>query len=163
MRLFIAVQLNKEIRAALRDIQLELRRRGVRGNFTNTDNLHLTLAFIGEYDDPEYVTEALNSVPFAPFKLSLAGLGNFGSLWWIGVRDNSALTAYVNDLRHALADAGIPFDRKEFSPHVTLIRKAAGRIPEIIIPEVEMTADHISLMRSERGPNGIIYTEIGRN
>lgn len=33
----------------------------------------------------------------------------------------------------ALRDAGIPFDRKRFLPHITLIRKAAGKMGEIPI------------------------------
>ena len=54
MRLFIAIKLNSEIRNALTDVQKHLIRRGIRGNYTNTDNLHITLAFIGEYDEPDF-------------------------------------------------------------------------------------------------------------
>ena len=42
MRLFIAIQLNEEIRSALTEVQEYLMRRGVRGNFTSAENLHLT-------------------------------------------------------------------------------------------------------------------------
>ena len=72
-------------------------------------------------------------------------------------------------MRRALADAGIPFDRKKFSPHITLVRKPEiagsrnGGIPESVLadlPKAEMIVDHISLMRSERGRHGMIYTEL---
>ena len=46
MRLIIAIKLNSEIRNVLADVQQRLIRRGIRGNYTNTDNLHITLAFI---------------------------------------------------------------------------------------------------------------------
>ncbi len=163
MRLFIAIKLNSEIRNTLADTQQRLIRRGIRGNYTNTDNLHVTLAFIGEYDDPDLITEVLSDLPFSPFTVSLSGLGHFGNLWWVGLDENDELVSYVKRLRKALSEAGIPFDKKKFSPHITLVRKAVESLPLVSIPKAQMKVDHISLMRSERGANGMIYTEIGRN
>ena len=68
MRLFIAIQPNKSVRAALRAVQNELRRRGVEGNFTRMENLHLTLAFIGEYPDADSVTDALQGISLRCFQ-----------------------------------------------------------------------------------------------
>lgn len=165
MRLFIAIQLNDEIRSALSSVQEQLIRRGVRGNYTSLENLHLTLAFIGEYPDPDAVLDALSAVSFFPFSLRLDGFGCFGDLWWVGLSQSEALNTTVRHLRRALSDAGIPFDRKRFSPHITLIRRAvpggSGRIPSVEIPAAEMTVNRISLMRSDRGKNGMIYTELG--
>ena len=163
MRLFIAIKLNSEIRNALTDVQKHLIRRGVSGNYTNTDNLHITLAFIGEYDEPDFVTEVISEVPFSPFPISLSALGHFGDLWWVGISDNVELASYVKRLHQALSEAVIPFDKQKFSPHITLIRKAIGTLPAVSVPKTVMSVDHISLMRSERGPKGMIYTEIGRN
>ena len=161
MRLFIAVQLNNEILRSITDIQASMQRQGVSGNFTKTENLHLTLAFIGEYNDPDYVLDIMHSISFRPFELSLEGFGNFGDLWWAGIRKNDVLSTYVRNLRHALADAGIPFDRKKFSPHITLVRRASFIVrPEIIIPEVSMEVTDATLFRSNRGKNGMIYTAI---
>ena len=98
MRLFIAIQPDKEFRSALRAVQNELRRRGVEGNYTRVENLHLTLAFIGEYPDPNAVLEAMEKVSFDPFTLRLAGLGAFGDLWWAGLEDSGGLDALVRRL-----------------------------------------------------------------
>ena len=66
-------------------------------------------------------------------------------------------------IRHFLADADIPFDRKKFSPHITLIREPNKPVlPAIEIPDASMTVGEIALMRSERGRSGMIYTEIGK-
>ena len=161
MRLFIAVELSDAIKDSLINIQNILYDRGVRGNFTSEENLHLTLAFIGEYPDAESVLDALSSVAFSPFELRLEGMGRFGDLWWAGMRDSAPLTAVVRRIRRALAENDIPFDRKRFSPHITLIRKAAGEMPGTAPELVSMQVDTISLMRSERGRNGMIYTELG--
>ena len=55
----------------------------------------------------------------------------------------------------------IPFDRKRFSPHITLIRKASGKLPGILLRPASMTVSAVSLMRSDRGKKGMIYTELG--
>ena len=161
MRLFIAINLSDAMKDALINTQNEMYERGVRGNYTREENLHLTLAFIGEYPNPEPVLDALSSVSFTPFEMELQGMGSFGDLWWVGMKESAPLDAVVRRVRRALSDAGIPFDRKRFSPHITLIRKAEGRMPGILIEKAAMTVNGISLMRSDRGKNGMVYTEIG--
>ena len=166
MRLFIAIQLNHEMKEALADLQTHMQRLGVRGNFTKRENLHLTLAFIGEYPDPEDVIDVLETIDFQPFQISLEGIGSFGRLWWAGLSGSDELKVLTRSLRRGLAEAGIPYDRKKFSPHITLVRKPvsrSGTIPEEILsdlPQAQMTVEHISLMRSDRGKNGMIYTEL---
>ena len=161
MRLFIAINLSPEIRDALIKVQEEMFDRGVRGNFTPEANMHLTLAFIGEYPDPEPVLDALAKVDFTPFPLALDGIGSFGDLWWAGLKESAPLEAVVRRIRRALAAHDIPFDRKRFSPHITLIRKAKNKMPGVQLPGARMTVDTLSLMRSDRGRNGMIYTELG--
>ena len=75
--------------------------------------------------------------------------------------ESAPLAAVVRRIRHALAGYDIPFDRKRFSPHITLIRKATGTMPGIRIEKVSMPVERISLMRSDRGKHGMIYTEVG--
>ncbi len=161
MRLFVAVNLSDEMKDALTAAQNELYDRGVRGNYTPEENLHLTLAFIGEYPDAGPVLDALSAVRFAPFALTLDGLGCFGDLWWAGVKDSAALENAARSVRRALAEREIPFDRKRFSPHVTLLRRASGKLPGIGLRPASMTVGAVSLMRSDRGKNGMIYTELG--
>ncbi len=166
MRLFIAIRLNNEMRNALTEMQESMQKQGVTGNFTRSENMHLTLAFIGEYPDPDDVAEVMEQVDFEPFSIRLSDIGSFKGLWWAGISKSNELEALVRRLRHALAEAGIPFDRKKFSPHITLIRKPlcrnGKRLPELLdeIPEAAMTVDRISLMRSDRGKHGMVYTEM---
>ena len=161
MRLFIAIDLSGEMKDALASVQDAMVARGVRGRFTPEENMHLTLAFIGEHPDPEGVLDALSSLSFAPFEISLEGFGCFGDLWWAGLSGSAPLESVARRVRRALAEGGIPFDRKRFSPHITLIRRASGKMPGIQVPPVSMTVGRVSLMRSDRGRNGMIYTELG--
>ena len=161
MRLFIAINLSDAMKDALTDVQDKMYDQGVRGNFTLRENMHLTLAFIGEYPDKEQVTDALSSVTFSSFTISLSGMGCFRNLWWAGMDESAPLAAVVRRIRRVLAENGIPFDRKRFSPHITLIRKATGTMPGIQIDKISMPVERISLMRSDRGKRGMIYTEVG--
>ena len=161
MRLFIAIPLSDAVKDALTAVQDEMYDNGVRGNFTPRENMHLTLAFIGEYPDKDQVMDALSTVSFSAFSLSLSGMGCFRDLWWAGMEESAPLHAVVRRIRHALADHNIPFDRKRFSPHITLIRKATGTMPGIQIEKVSMPVERILLMRSDRGKHGMIYTEVG--
>lgn len=151
------------------EIQDTMRSYGIRGKKTLPDNMHLTLAFIGDYDDPVYVKDVIDSIEIKPFEIKLSGVGTFRDLWWVGLENSAPLLAVTRRLRRALAEANIPFDRKKFSPHITIIRRAEGSLSDV--PEeslashfgASMTVDHISLMRSDRGKHGMIYTELGDN
>ena len=164
MRLFIAIQLNEALRQLATGVQDTFRQFGVRGNFTPTENLHLTLAFIGEYGDPDEVLDAMESISFAPFAITMDKVGSFDELWWTGFEESEKLEQLVRKVRRALADAGIPFDKKRFKPHVTILRKpdySRGRkISHMSIEPAGMVVDRISLMQSTRGKNGMIYTEL---
>ena len=166
MRLFIAINLNDEMKDALLDIQDTMRTYGVRGRETPAENMHLTMAFIGDYDDPQRVKEVIDSIEVRPFEMKLCGIGAFRDLWWVGTENSAPLLAISRRLRRALAEAEIPFDRKKFSPHITIIRRADGTLSEEAKEEIaslsgaSMTVDHISLMRSDRGKYGMIYTEL---
>ena len=161
MRLFIAIQLSEKMKDALIEAQNSYYDHGVRGNYTPEENLHLTLAFIGEYPAAEPVLEALSELNFKPFEITLEGLGCFDELRWAGVRECVPLEILAKKVRRSLAEHGIPFDRKRFSPHITLIRKLSGKLPATQIRPVSMTVDAISLLRSDRGKRSMIYTELG--
>ena len=164
MRLFIAIQLAEGIKDSIRDVQDEFREQGVKGNYTPYENMHMTLAFIGEYNDPDSVLEAMDKVSFSTFEMKMNMVGHFSDLWWAGVSEYKQVSDLARNLRHQLAQAGIPFDRKRFMPHITFLRKPVytegTELRTNIIP-AGMMVDRISLMRSTRGKNGMIYSEIG--
>ena len=164
MRQFIALQPSPGFTAALTDLQERLQAAGVTGKYRDPSGLHLTLAFIGEW--PEEAAECLPPVG-KPFSVTLSHLGIFpeANVLWAGIRPCEALDHLAQQVRHRLADAGIPFDRKRFSPHITLARKPFVPehivLSEIAVPAVSMIVDEVCLYRSDRGRNGMVYTVIG--
>jgi 2'-5' RNA ligase len=125
----------------------------------------MTLAFIGEYDDPEQVVEIMQKVPLRSFTVKLSGYRPFKDMFFANLEENENLRDYVKRLRQALLDEEISFDRKKFLPHVTLIRRADCTKGKAFLPEFQdsesMRVNGISLMKSEQGRHGMVYTEIG--
>lgn len=161
MRLFIAIQLTDEMKKALTACMHDLKRQGVEGNYVPVQNLHLTVAFIGEYDNPDLVKKVLEQVPPPQFRLSLSEKGNFGNLLWAGVKGNQKLKTYVRDLRTALKEAGIPFAEDVFVPHITLVRKAEAKKPyQASLSKTEMKVTKVSLMKSECRNGKMVYREL---
>lgn len=161
--MFFAIPLSEEIKAALSAYQADLVSAGVTGRFSPAEDLHITLAFIGEYPDPDKAIAAAEGLSFDSFTLEIQDTGFFSDTLWAGISGNGSLDRLAGRLRRALSDSGIPCDRKRFRPHITLARRVTlpDRMRRLPFPvHASMTADSFSLFRSDRGKRGMIYTEI---
>ena len=144
MRTFIAVNPDENMKKALLHVQERLKQNNIHGNYTKPENLHLTLAFIGEYPDPDNILDTLARVRFRPFELRLAGIGSFGRILWVGTTAKTELEGCALQIRHYLSEADIPFDRKKFSPHITILREPDKQaLPDIVIQGAAMTVREI--------------------
>lgn len=159
MRLFVALLLNSDMISALCEAQAEILRLAPASRITDRNNLHLTLAFIGE---TSRVGDAKKAVSLAgersrSFTLSAEGCGRFGSLIY-ACAAGSGLFELANAVRSELAASRLPMDGKPFNPHITLAREADCPLPAF--RPASMAAESISLMRSERIGGRLVYTEI---
>lgn len=164
MRLFLAIRFSNNMKTAIGSTITDLKQQGVTGNYTRPENLHLTLAFIGESTQVRRISETVKQVAFTPFTLQLGHGGHFRDLYWIGLKHSDALNQYVQDLRRALDDAGIDYDRKKFRPHITVVRRARTANEDspitLHVPEAGMNVTRVSLMKSERIRGKLTYTEV---
>lgn len=161
MRLFVAINFSPEIKDVLLRAIDDLRCQSQSGNFTRPENLHLTLAFIGESDNLSGAKAALEGITDGSFPLSVSGAGHFDDLWWAGIEPNPALNALAKSVRENLIGAGFGIDSKPFKPHITLARRLSGdAAPRLCVPKTTMTVDRVSLMRSDRINGRLTYTEV---
>lgn len=172
MRLFIAISLNDKVKDYLMTAIQELEKNALKGSFTHRENLHLTLAFLGELspDQAGAVESVMSRIEGKPFSLSLSGFGRFkrngGDIHWAGIKKSEVLSALQNDLASELKKAGFSLEDRAYSPHLTLGREV--RLAEPVcspyaaLPEIkqEMTVSRISLMKSERINGKLVYSEI---
>lgn len=174
MRIFIAVNFPEDVKDALCGDMAELRARSVTGNFSLRENLHLTLAFLGEVH-PRRVSDirkVMDSVICPASDAGISGFGSFGRggerLLWRGLRLDPKVRTMRDRLISGLKEAGFTPDDKPFKPHITIARRA-GYPPEFSekdfafsLSDIPFRVDAISLMRSERIGGRLTYTEMYR-
>ncbi|HTO99259.1 MAG TPA: RNA 2',3'-cyclic phosphodiesterase [Myxococcales bacterium] len=174
MRLFFSLPLPAEVKQRLRpalDAAIEASGGGV--GFTRLDQLHFTLAFLGEQPGEEQALAAGESLrEVASFELALCGAGAFPSagrprVLWIGVTTGGAeLVAAAERLRGALEQRRFKLEERKFHPHLTLGRvrpqgeKGARRALATIPPGelARWTAREACLMQSVLGKGGATHT-----
>lgn len=172
MRLFVALNFSENIKDELCDTIADLRDAAAGGNFTLRDNLHLTLAFIGETTDLKAAREAVASVNAEKFDLILSGFGKFrrdgGDIYWYGVKTDASLQDVHRQVYDALTSRGFQLENRPFKPHLTLGRQV--RMPRSFderafadtLPKLTQHIDCVSLMKSERIAGRLTYTEVFR-
>ena len=167
MRLFIAIDPGDEIKDALCGVMEELRKGGAGGRFSRRENLHMTLAFIGE-TEPERLCDvkaAMENVRFEPFLLKMTSPGRFrrdgGDILWYGADGGDALARLQRSLILELKRRGFSPDEKAFRPHFTIAREAKNAP---LIPESAKCLcrkiDSMGLMKSERTGGRLVYTRV---
>ena len=170
MRLFVAVLFEKPIVDALCTAGEELCGQAHSGDFTRWENLHMTMAFLGETENLTGATRALDAVQAAPFPLLLRGMGRFwnngDTLYWMGAEKTAGLLAAQGQICRQLRAEGFVLEERAFAPHVTLgrrVRMRDGFDPQHFaesIPPLYMQVRRISLMRSEHVHGALTYTEL---
>lgn len=168
MRLFVAINFPSETVDFLYDKVEKLKKQSLSLTPSRRENLHLTLAFIGETANVEKAKRALSEICFDSFEIALSGLGKFprdgGDIYWVGIDkkgEYKKLEALAADVSERLRGAGFEIEKRKFSPHITLARQVipSGEIT-FSVPPHKVQATRVSLMRSERIQGRLTYTEI---
>ena len=166
MRLFIAINFNDATRSELLALRDALKNISRRGNYTAVQNLHLTLAFLGECDEKQAAAAkaAMESTGFDAFGIAIARVGRFkrsgGDIWWAGVNESEALQSLWDGLSAKLRSGGFSLDARGYSPHITLGREVATNAAPWSIEPFGETVRRIDLMKSERIGGALTYTSI---
>lgn len=170
MRLFIAILLDKAVKDGICSVMEEMRAHSVRGNFTRRENLHLTLAFLGETKARELpaLRKVMESAAGGPFTMEFGGIGYFprreGPLYYLEVRRTPALLSLQSRLRDALSGAGYRTEDKAFRPHLTLGRTVVlerGFSAGAVSPDLPgQPVSRFCLMESRREAGRLVYTPL---
>ncbi len=136
MRLFIAVDIDDEIRKSLNDIVQRLKK-GIQ--FTSAspawvpvENMHITLKFLGETDESMLpkIKDVMNNIALniTPFEINFEKLGVFPNrhapkILWTGINNGKDILKTIQqNLEYEMNKLGFDFDDRDFSPHLTLAR-----------------------------------------
>lgn len=145
MRAFVAIDLPKELHAALSREQSVLRRAAPDARWTRPEGIHLTLKFLGEITDRqcERVREALGQFgPRQKFIVEVKGFGFFPDVrrprvFWAGVEAPPALEQLAEDVEKAATRLGFAPENRPFKPHLTLARFKEPRPQPALLAALE--------------------------
>ena len=177
MRLFIAVTFSKEVKQQIEVVQERIKKQAENGKFSSSQNLHLTLVFLGETPElrmPEIKTAIAEAVsaggnPVTSFNLGFSNVGFFKrggkELWWLGPEEEDPgggkeLKELQKALAAELCARDFPVDTRPFAAHITLGREIKNGPWPFKIKEIKIDVKRISLMLSEHVKGKLLYTEL---
>lgn len=138
-RLFVALRLPPELRAAVNRQCCMLSSELNFAKWTHAEDYHITLQFLGDTapDKIPALIAALREAAagFSPFRLSLAEWGTFGlsaspRVLWRGVDgDLESLHMLQQAVCAATQPLGFAAEDREYKPHITMARKYRGERP----------------------------------
>ena len=184
IRSFVAVELSGEIKEKLRSLSSRLQKGAsffpVRPSWVNSDNIHITLKFLGNVDESRIgeIKESMNLIAAraAPFTLSAAGLGVFPNrrqprILWVGITEGKdILVALQKEIERKFEGLGFEREQRPFHPHLTIARlkylkgtAALLQVADQHQPLSELGEWHVTemvLFKSVLKPDGAVYTPL---
>lgn len=176
VRVFIAVDIEDPgVLGRLERIRDTIVSTGVPMKPVETENMHITIRFIGEIPESrveDIVREALEPIEMPEFRVKLTGLGGFPNPYrprvvWVGVSEGARELGEIYRVVEAgVRRAGFKPERTEFHPHVTLARIKGTRNLEKLVKIMisyrdvdfgEMTVSSVRLKKSTLTKKGPIY------
>ena len=163
MRLFFALWPPPATARALADWAKEVAR-VAGGKPVAAENIHLTLAFLGDAD-PEKAIAAVKQVSCEAFDLPIevSEYWKHNQILWAGPRRTpDPLDRLVTTLQLELFRAEFILERRPFAAHVTLLRKARppAQLPPLL--PLEWPVREFLLVNSRLGPEGPSYAVLER-
>jgi 2'-5' RNA ligase len=164
IRCFVALQPDDAARDRLDALAREQQARFSPARRMQRENLHLTLAFIGQLprEQAQQVATQLAQLPAPGFTWLLDSVGAFARsrvLWAGGTSEE--LAGLAERSRRLLEALAVPFDHRPFVAHATLLRKlpreAARLVGGPIEPPIPWHAAAPVLLQSTTDEHGTRY------
>jgi len=177
VRLFVALEVPAHVRENLSKLVKSLRATDARPRWVRTENLHLTLKFIGEIPEAKLgaIREALAEIKSdSAAELRFRGLGFFPNekrprVFWAGIEATPNLKVLAAEIESRLEKAGVAREKREFSPHLTLARFEPAGLPEKLRFAIaahateefgSLRTHQFHLIQSKLKPAGAEYTAL---
>lgn len=147
MRFFIALELPEQSREELKKVQDSIKQLIPSAKITDTEKLHITIAFIGDQPDSlkdsfvEAIKNAVEGIP--PFTLTPSYLDGFPSIHnpnilWAGVKgDVDKLIVVTERIRDRLRELNVDVDQRRFVPHIAIAKFRNYHTPEQVERELQ--------------------------
>ncbi len=160
LRLFFALDCPPKLARAIGRWRDDLR---LAGRAVATENLHLTLAFLGS-QPPSRVSElqqiaAAMQLPGFDLHLDRLQRRRNGLLYLAPSQPPEALLTLAAALHKGLREIGVSLDERPFHAHLTLMRRCPRRPPDTN-PAFDWPVSHFALFASAQGSQGCLYQRL---
>jgi 2'-5' RNA ligase len=189
MRIFVGLDIDSEIRQRMARYLEGVRGFAPEARWVKPESFHVTLKFIGEQkpEQVEQIKRELARVRAMPLEISFRGTGFFSGprsprVFWLGIEAGEQLPQLARAVDEAVARAGVPREKNDYQPHLTLARSGSGspkpqpgelaspplrrlaeKLKDMSAPDFgTMTAREFYLYESKLSPGGAKYTKIAR-
>jgi 2'-5' RNA ligase len=187
MRLFVALDIDSEIRRRIGEFRNQMRTLAPDVRWVGPETFHVTLQFLGESEKLDEIRGALQQVKGTAVPMAFRSAGFFPNpksprVFWIGIESNEHLQKLANSIGAALKPLGFERDAGPYKPHLTLARAGSGRpkpvrgeqcAPGLLavraklesLAPVEfgrMTTREFCLYESKLSPTGAQYAKMAR-
>jgi 2'-5' RNA ligase len=177
MRVFVALDIPAEVRAAAAALVVKLRPAWRDARWVRTEGAHITLKFIGEVppEKVKAIEAALAPIQTpVPIEMNFRGVGFFPNdrhprVFWAGIEAGPELAGLAATVEASLEPLGIAREQRAFSPHLTLARLDSTRGLDALRAAIasagpmefgRTTARDFHLYQSVLKPSGAEYTRL---
>ena len=189
MRLFVALDIDDEIRDRIIRFVDGVRNFAPDVRWIRPDSLHVTLKFIGEQPDEalEPLKRVLATIGASAPAIAFRGYGFFPApksarVFWVGMEAAPELAMLASSIDQKTTALGVAAENRPYSPHLTLARGPGGsgsprrqkndkpnhafqhlheKLAALPMPEFgTMTPREFFLYRSQLSPKGSTYTKL---
>ena len=173
MRLFIAIEIPKEIKLYLVKIQEYIGNDMAKVKWVNKEQMHLTLKFLGEVQPNilEDIKEELKKIKFRPFTVYLNSIGvfpgeNYIRVVWVGLKPEDKIIGLQREVDGNLKK--VFKKEKDYNPHLTLGRvkfvyyknKFLSKLKETTVENKKFDVNNFKLIKSTLTEKGPVYEEV---
>ncbi len=179
IRVFVAIEVDSEIKNKLSEYLDRLKRTGADVKWVATENIHLTLKFIGHLEEEALIN--LNKIindavlNIKPFSINIGNIGAFPNLKnprviFTGVEaEGNSLLRIFEKLDKGIETLGIKKESRKYVGHITLGRvkskKNLTKLKDVLDSGRGYCFGHekvtsLSLIQSNLTPTGPIYSRL---
>ncbi|MFH1145748.1 MAG: RNA 2',3'-cyclic phosphodiesterase [bacterium] len=173
MRLFLALDIPKQEKQKILELQDQLTQLKQYGNWQTDDQLHITLLFLGEVEEDNLflLTQELSQIGFTAIPVAAT------ACHWLpradkphnlvlAVKQHPVLDDLYQKLVRVAKKLSLPLGQRVFSPHVNIMR-VKGKLPTALVKEIEQTkhegfwkSHEFVLYKSDMKPDRAYYTAL---
>lgn len=169
MRLFIGIKLDEVAHKKVMGIMDNLYSQGFRGNFTNKNNIHLTLSFLGDVDENK-VDELIDIINTKDIwendknnTLNITKVKTLKDMIVLEVELTKQLQELQAKLANKLKNKGYKLENRPYYPHITLVRQytsITNKQMENMEIDINSNFKKIILFESKRIRKDLVYISL---